>query len=98
MKLKLLVASLVAGATLPASAQTQVSFANYTCNNGVKFPVAFGPGYVSVQIDGKSVELPHRALSVFGTRYAKDGIVFVVKGINAQLTHSGVTSACIQDY
>ena len=91
MKVRLLLAAAIAGVALPALAQ-QISYASYTCNNGVKFPVAFGPDYASVQIDGKSMELPHRRLSVSGTRYAADGVVFIVKGINARHTHSGVTN------
>lgn len=96
MKLKLAGAALLAAA-LPASAQTQVTYASYLCNNDVRLAVAYGPGYASIQIDGKSIELLHRLISVSGTRYSKDGYVLTVKGVSARIQHGGVTNTCTQE-
>ncbi len=98
-KMKLQFAAAVALATLPspALAQSQVTYATYLCNNDVRFAAAYGPGYASIQIDGKSIELPHRLLSVSGTRYSKDGYVLTVKGYVARIKHNGTTNICTQE-
>lgn len=90
-------ATLLAAIAMPASAQSQVTYASYVCNNDVRLAVAYGPGYASIQIDGKSLELPHRLISVSGTRYSKEGYVLTVKGINARIKHGGITNNCTQE-
>jgi membrane-bound inhibitor of C-type lysozyme len=64
-------------AAAPASAQT---FAEYACDDGTPVTAAFvrEPRSISLQIDGKSVNLPLRA-AISGTRYKKSGFTFWIK-------------------
>ena len=97
MNLKFALAAAFTAFGLPALAESQVTYATYLCNNDVRFAAAYGPGYASIQIDGKSVELRRRLLSVSGTRYSKSGYVLTVKGYVARIKHNGITNICTQE-
>ena len=97
MNLKFALAAAFTALALPALAESQVTYATYLCNNDVRFAAAYGPGYASIQIDGKSVELRRRLLSVSGTRYSKSGYVLTVKGYVARIKHNGITNICTQE-
>jgi membrane-bound inhibitor of C-type lysozyme len=68
---------------LPAHAQTFVTFA---CSDGTTISAAFfkGEKRMHMQLDGKALALPRR-LSISGTRYAKGGVSFLVRGQDAML-------------
>lgn len=75
----------VLGAFCASSAAAQ-SFVQYRCTDGAQVAAMFPEKQrrVFLQLDGKSLTLPQR-LSASGARYAKDGIVFWIKGRDAQL-------------
>jgi membrane-bound inhibitor of C-type lysozyme len=97
ISLKVALAAGLYAVVQPALAQSQVTYATYLCNNDVRFAAAYWPGYASIQIDGKSIELPHRMFSVSGTRYSKGGYVLTVKGYVARIKHNGITNTCTQE-
>ncbi len=72
----------------PASAQTS---ATYRCADGTVIPVEFYnvPRSASAQIDGKSVILPRKLLSVQGARYAKAGITLRISRDKIALKRKG---------
>jgi membrane-bound inhibitor of C-type lysozyme len=79
-------------AIAPAQAQT---YLHYVCRGGAEFEAAFfeGTRAAFVQVDGKSLNLPKR-ISATGSRYAKDGVTFWVKGRRATLKRLGKTLEC----
>ena len=79
-------------AIAPTQAQT---YLQYVCRGGAEFEAAFfeGTRAAFVQVDGKSLNLPKR-ISATGSRYAKDGVTFWVKGQRATLKRLGKTHEC----
>jgi membrane-bound inhibitor of C-type lysozyme len=66
-----------------ARAQT---FVSYTCADGSNISAAFykGEKRMHMQLDGRAVVLPQR-LAASGARYAKSGVSFWIKGLDATL-------------
>ena len=79
-------------AVAPAQGQNYV---RYNCAGGTEFEAAFfaGTRAAFLQVDGKSLNLPKR-IAASGTRYAKDGVTFWVKGQRATLKRAGKTIEC----
>jgi membrane-bound inhibitor of C-type lysozyme len=73
------VVALLLGLWAPEQAVAQ-TFAEYICDDGTPIGAAFikEPRSVSLQVDGKSVNLPLR-IAISGTRYKKSGVTFWIK-------------------
>jgi membrane-bound inhibitor of C-type lysozyme len=83
------------GAARPAVAQN-VTFQTFRCDDGTEFVAAFfkGTSSASVQLDGKKMTLPHRLLSLSGTRYSGGGVTLRIKANTATLSRGGRSTDC----
>jgi membrane-bound inhibitor of C-type lysozyme len=68
------------------AAHAQVNFVSYQCADGTQAVAAFykGDNRMRLQFDAHAYTLPQR-LSASGARYAKSGVSFWIKGLDATL-------------